>query len=155
MLCYNLNMALISNRKAYFNYEILEKYEAGLVLVGHEVKAIRAGRGQMHGAYVVLLAGEAWLKGLTITPLQQNNVPKNYIAGRKVKLLLNKKELVRLYRDAGSAGNTLVPLGIYEKAGNLKCEIALVRGKKLHDKRESLKKRADEREIARDFKRHI
>lgn len=148
-------MSLISNRKAHFNYEILEKFEAGLVLEGHEVKAIRAGRGQMHGAYVVLLAGEAWLKGLSITPLQQNNIPKSYIVGRKVKLLFNKKELLQLYRDADSSGNTLVPLGIYEKAGKLKCEVALARGKKMHDKRESLKKRADDREIARDFKRHI
>lgn len=148
-------MSLISNRKAHFNYEILEKFEAGLVLQGHEVKAIRAGRGQMHGAYVTLLGGEAWLKGLTITPLQQNNVPKNYEAGRKIKLLLNKKELLQLYRDADSAGNTLVPLGIYEKSGNLKCEVALARGKKMHDKRESLKKKADDREIARDIKRHI
>lgn len=146
-------MALITNRKVSLNYEIIEKYEAGLVLEGYEVKAIRAGRGQMLGAYIVMRAGEAFLKGLTVTPLQQNNLPLNYTEGRTVKILLKKDEIKDLYKKVEGKGISLVPLSIYDNRGTLKCEIALVRGKKMHDKRATLKARDDKREIERTLKR--
>lgn len=145
-------MALVTNRKANFNYEIIEKYEAGLVLEGYEVKALRVGRGQMLASYVVLRAGEAFLKGLQVTPIQQNNLPVKYKEDRLVKILLNKKEIHEIYKKLESKGVTLIPLSIYDKGGKLKCEVALVRGKKVHDKRATLKARDDKREIERTLK---
>lgn len=146
-------MALVINKKAGFNYEIIEKYEAGLVLEGYEVKALRAGRAQLLGAYVTLRAGEAFLKGLHVTPIQQNNLPLSFKEERSIKILLNKNEIKELYKELDSKGVTLIPISIYDSKGTLKCEIALVRGKKLHDKRATLKARDDKREIARTLEK--
>ena len=131
--------AYIRNKKALFNYEVLERFEAGIVLAGHEVKAIRAGQGSLAGAYVILRGSEAFLVNATITPYQIANTPKDYAPERPRKLLLSHKELSHLERQLNTAGLTIVPLSLYNKGQKIKLEIALVRGKKKTDKREALK----------------
>ena len=142
----------IKNRKARFNYEILETFEAGLVLLGHEVKAIRAGKGKLEGAYVIIRGGEAFLVGSNITAYQPANAPKNYDGERVRKLLLSKKELAHLERQTETAHLTAVPLRLYNTGRKIKLEVALARGKKKHDKRESLKARDSKRDIQRTLK---
>lgn len=145
-------MAFINNKKALFNYEIIEKYEAGLVLEGYEVKALRAGRGQMNSAYISLLGGEVFLKGLSVTPIQLKNIPIAYKEARAIKLLLNINEIKDLYKKTETKGLTIVPISIYENKGKIKCEIAIVRGLKKQDKRQKIKEREDKIEIERTLK---
>ena len=142
----------ISNKKAHFNYEILETFEAGLVLFGYEVKAIRSGRGKLEGGHVVIRGKEAFLVGVSISYFQEANTPKNYDPERARKLLLSKKELAKLQREGEQAGLTIVPIKLYNNGRNVKLEIALVRGKKKADKRESIKKRDVKRDIDRILK---
>lgn len=145
-------MALVTNKKALFNYEIIDKYEAGLVLEGYEVKALRAGRGQINSAYISLLGGEVFLRGLVVTPIQLKNTPMSYKEGRTVKLLLNKDEIKDLYKKTEAKGVTIVPISIYESRGKIKCEMAIVRGLKKQDKRHKIKEREDKIEIQRTLK---
>jgi SsrA-binding protein len=142
----------ISNKKAHFNFEILETVEAGLVLSGAEVKAIRAGKGKLDGGHVVVRGGEAFLVGISISPYQEKNTPKSYDPERPRKLLLSKKELAHLGQESEQAGLTLVPLKLYNNGRNIKLEVALARGKKKTDKRETLKERDTKREIDRILK---
>ncbi len=138
------------NRKAHFNYEILEKFQAGLVLLGIEVKSIRLGHMQIAGSYVIFRNGELFLVGSTVSPYQPKNTPPEYNPQRSRKLLLQKKELSSLIGKVKERGLTLVPLSVYNtKAGKLKLEFALAKGKKKWDKREALKKREAQREIER------
>jgi SsrA-binding protein len=146
-------MALIDNKKAYFNYEILEKLEAGIVLQGFEVKSVRGGHGSLEGSYVAIDGNEAYLAGANIPPYQMNNTPAGYDARRRRKLLLAKRELAHLSGATGEKGFTIVPLAMYNKGRNIKLEIGLARGKKTHDKRQTIKKREAEREISRTLKR--
>lgn len=141
-----------TNRKAYFNYEILEKFEAGLKLLGPEVKSVKAGHFSLQGAYVRLQDQEAWLIQATIAPYQPKNIRFAYDPGRPRKLLLSKKELQYLQGKSREQGLTVVPLKVYNKRGQIKLEIALARGKGKADKREVLKKRATEREIQRELR---
>ena len=143
---------LIKNRKATFNYEILERFEAGAVLYGHEVKALRTGKASLAGAYIVLRDGEAYLKGATISPYQEANTPEEYDPERERKLLLGRKELAHLEKELNTAGLTIVPISWYSKNHKIKLEIALVRGKKMSDKRETIKKRESKRNIDRLLK---
>ncbi len=145
-------MAYISNKKAHFNFEILQDYEAGIVLYGHEAKAVRAGKGKLEGAHVVIRGGEAYLVGASISPYQETNTPKNYEPERARKLLLSKKELSELEVKGEQAGLTVVPLKLYNNGRKIKLEIALARGKKKTDKRETIKKRDTKREIDRILK---
>jgi SsrA-binding protein len=139
------------NRKAHFNYEILEKYEAGIELLGVEVKSVRGGRMSLEGSFVIVRGGEAYLVNADIPPYQPNNAPSNYDPLRNRKLLLTKKEMNELMK--GEKTNlTIVPLRAYNKGRKIKIEIALVKGKKKYDKRESIKKRDTEREIRRGYK---
>ncbi len=139
---------LIHNRKASFNYEILERFEAGLKLTGPEVKSLRKGQGALDGAYVTVRGGEAFLIGMFIPPYQVNN-QASYDPLRQRKLLLTKKELNAL---AGiEKGLTIVPISVYNKGRHVKIEIASVRGKKQFDKRETIKKRDVERDIRREY----
>lgn len=141
------------NRKAHFNYEILEKFQAGLVLLGNEVKSIKLGRIQIAGSYVVFRNGELFLVGSTVSPYQPNNTPSIYNPERSRKLLLQKKELNELIGKARERGLTLVPLSVYNTpAGKIKLEFALAKGKKKWDKREALKEREVDREIQRVLK---
>jgi SsrA-binding protein len=145
-------MALIENKKARFDYEILDRYEAGAVLLGHEVKALRAGKGSLEGARVGVRGGEAFLIGATIQPYQVGNTPKGYDVERSRRLLLSKKEIAVLAGAEGQKGLTIVPLKWYNSNRKLKLAIAVARHKKKYDKRASLKERDTKREIGRTLK---
>lgn len=145
-------VALIENKKAHFNYEIMERYEAGIELLGIEVKAIRAKHGSLEGAHVTVRGGEAYLIGMTINPYQPNNTPKGYEATKNRRLLLTKKEIAFLANAEAKKGLTIVPISVYNKQRKLKVEIAVVVKKKTHDKRETLKKRESERDVMREIK---
>ncbi|MFA5095418.1 MAG: SsrA-binding protein SmpB [Candidatus Paceibacterota bacterium] len=140
------------NRKARFNYEILEKYEAGIELLGVEVKSVRGGRMSLEGAFVIIRGGEAFLINSNIPPYQPNNVPKDYDPLRNKKLLLTKKEIATLAGSEKNKSLTIVPISVYNKGRKIKVGIALVKGKKKQDKRESIKKRETDREIRRELK---
>ena len=140
------------NRKAHFNYEILEKITAGIELLGFEVKAIKAGKITLDGAYVTIRGGEAFLIGTNITPIQPKNTPKDYDERRNRKLLLTKGEISRLAGMENQKGLTIIPLSVYNIGRKLKVELGIVRGKKKQDKRESIKKRESSREINRTLK---
>ncbi len=143
---------LAEHKKAWLNYEILDKFEAGLALTGQEVKSIRAGRARLEGAHVIVRGGEAYLVNASIPAYQIAGVSPSYNAEAPRKLLLNRKELDVLTGKEHTHGLTIVPLALYSKGRLLKLSIALAKGKKKHDKRESLKKREHERDIAREMK---
>ena len=145
-------MSLIDNKKVHFNYEILERYEAGIELLGVEVKSLRAKKGSLEGSHIVVRGGEAFLVGATIQPYQANNSAKNYEPARNRRLLLTKKEIALLTDYESKKGLTIVPLAVYNKSRKIKIEIAVVRGKKTHDKRETIKKREAERDVMREIK---
>lgn len=145
-------MSLVQNKKAYFNYEILEKMEAGIELLGFEVKSLKNGGGSLDGAHVTIRGREAYVTGMQISPYQPKNTPKEYDPIRNRRLLLTKKEIDKLSGAEGQKGLTIVPLSVYNKGNKLKVEIGVVRGKKKYDKRESIKKRDTEREIRRNLK---
>lgn len=144
--------AYVSNKKIARDYEILDTFEAGIVLSGSEVKSLRAGQGSLEGAYVVVRDGEVFLLGATIPPFQSTNVPKEYDPERTRTLLLSKKEIETLYCESEQRGLTIVPIKFYNKSRKLKLEIALVRGKKKHDKREDIKARDTKRDLERTMK---
>ncbi|MBP9759848.1 MAG: SsrA-binding protein SmpB [Candidatus Pacebacteria bacterium] len=143
---------LLKNKKATFNYEILETFHAGIELFGHEVKSLRASRGKLDGAHVLVRGGEAYIVGMSIQPYQPGNMPKDYEAERPRRLLLTKKELTALIGIEATKGLTLIPISCYTKNRLMKVEIASVRGKKQYDKREDIKKRDTEREMRRVLK---
>lgn len=136
------------NKKARFDYEIMETFEAGLVLTGSEVKSIRDRSVQLKDSYITFKGNEAFLQNAHISEYKASSY-NNHTPERLRKLLLNRSELEEIYADIREKGYSCVPLKIYFKAGRAKLEIALVRGKKLHDKRESIKKKDVQREISR------
>ena len=140
------------NRKAGFNYEILEKFQAGLVLNGQEVKSIKSGRIHLAGSYVVAREEELFLVGATIPPYQPNNAPRDYNSERSRKLLLNKKEITYLIGKVKERGLTLVPLRVYSMKAKIKLEFGLGKGKREYDKREKIKKRDAGRDMERALK---
>lgn len=144
---------LLDNKKARFDYEILETFEAGLVLKGWEVKSLKNKMGSLAGSRVIIRGSEVFLVGFDIPVYQPNNMPSNYEEKRTLKLLLNKKEIKYLDGKLTQKGLTIVPLKCYTKNNQIKVEIVLVQGKKKFDKREKIKKRDTERDIAREFKR--
>jgi len=139
------------NKKAGFDYNILEKYEAGIVLFGQEVKSIKTGHINLSGSYVSLRGEEPYLIGVKVPPYQPNNAGADYNQERERKLLLNKKEINYLIGKANQKGFSLIPLKIYEKNGRIKLEFGLAKGKKKYDKKEKIKKRDTERETAREL----
>lgn len=143
-------MSLITNRKVSLNYEILEKYVAGIELFGYEVKSLRKSHGSLDGARVTIRGGEAFVINMTIPPYQEGNTPKEYTPDRPRKLLLQKSEILDLGNAESTKGLTIVPLSVYNKGSVLKLDIAIVRGKKKYDKRETIKKRDIERETQRE-----
>lgn len=145
-------MSLIEHKKARLNYEILEEIEAGLELLGPEVKALRAKLGKLEGSHVVVRDGEAYLVGSHIPPYQAANTPKGYDADRTRKLLLTKGQIADVAQYEGQKGLTIVPLRVYNKGRVLKIAIGVARGKKLYDKRAALKERDTKREIDRSLK---
>jgi len=145
-------MSLVQNKKAYFNYEILEKIEAGIELLGFEVKSLKRGQGSLEGSHITVRGNEAFVISMQIPPYQPANTPKDYDPLRNRRLLLTKKEIESLSEPENQKGLTIVPLSVYNKGRKLKIEIAIVRGKKKYDKREIIKKRDTEREIRRTLK---
>ena len=139
---------IAQNRKARHEYEILQRLEAGVVLLGTEVKALRAGRVNLGDSYAEFKGGELWLVKLHIGPYDMAN-RMNHEPFRRRKLLLNRREIRKLLPRLEEGGKTLVPLKLYFKHGLVKAEIALARGKKLHDKREDKAKRDADRQIAK------
>jgi len=142
-------MTISDNRKAFFDYFIEERYEAGLVLEGWEVKAIRAGRAQIKEGYVVIRDGALYLIGAHISPLNSASTHIHPDTTRTRKLLLHAAEISKLIGRVEQRGFTLVPLNLHYKGGLVKCEIGLAKGKKQYDKRETEKNRDWEREHAR------
>jgi SsrA-binding protein len=138
---------IAENRRARFDYDILETFEAGIELLGHEVKSAKGGRMQIAGARVLVRRGEAWLVNSHIPPYQPKNTPADYEEDRSRRLLLTKGEIRRLTGALQEKGRTLVPLRAYVKRGFIKLELGLGRARKKSDKRELLKKRAHEREM--------
>jgi SsrA-binding protein len=140
------------NRKARFDYEILFKYETGIELLGTEVKSVRGGQMSLEGAFVIVRGGEAFLINSNIPPYQAKNAPKDYDSLRNRKLLLTKKEIAELAGSEKNKSLTIVPISVYNKNRKIKVGIALVKGKKKFDKRETLKKRDTDRELRREYK---
>jgi SsrA-binding protein len=139
---------IATNRKAFFNYEVLDRVEAGISLVGTEVKSIREGGFNFRDSYVDFRNGELFLVGCRIGPYSHGNL-QNHPEDRVRKLLLHKREILKLGGKATERGLTLVPLKAYLKGGRVKVEIGLARGKKTHDKRESIKRKDIERDTRR------
>lgn len=140
------------NKKARFNYELGDRFEAGLVLTGTEVKSLRLGKASLTEAYARIKNGEGWLMGCQIQAYPFASYD-NHEPTRPRKLLLHKRELRRLAAKVDQQGYSLIPLALYFKRGRAKVEVALAKGKKRYDKRAALKKRDQEREIARSFRR--
>ncbi len=137
------------NSKAFFNYEILETFSAGLELLGFEVKSVREGKMNLAGTHVTVRGGEGYLIGADIPAYQPKNAPRDYDSKRTRKILLSKKELEKLADAEGTKGLTIVPLSVYNKGRFLKVDVAIARGKKKFDKRQSIKKRDVERDLKR------
>jgi SsrA-binding protein len=144
---------LLENKKAYFDYEVLEIFEAGLALRGWEVKSIKNKQGSLSGGRVIMRGEEAFLVGLNIPPYQANNLPGDFEPQRTIKLLITKKEIKYLEGKAQEKGLTIIPLKLYTRARKIKLAFGLCRGKKKFEKREKIKKRETAREIERFFKR--
>ncbi|MBI5754974.1 SsrA-binding protein SmpB [Candidatus Peregrinibacteria bacterium] len=144
---------IAKNKKAYFNFEILEKMEAGIVLTGAEIKAVRGNRINLKGSYVAILRGEAWVENIHIAKYPYATLT-DYEPKRKRKLLLRKKEIQKLALQSEIKGVTIVPLEVILKNNFAKIVIGLVRGKKKYDKREVIKKRQEEREIQKSIKKY-
>ena len=140
-------MKPIINKKAYFNYEILETFQAGIVLIGQEVKSIKNGRISLAGSYIILKEEEFFLIGANVPPYQPKNAPRDYDPKRFRKLLLKKSEIKYLIGKSRQMGLTLIPLKVYTKQQKIKLEFGLAKGKKKVDKREKIKKGEIEREI--------
>ena len=140
-----------TNRKAFHNFSILETYEAGLVLKGTEVKSLRESQVNFKDCYASIEKGEAWLIGCHITPYHHGS-DANHDPERRRKLLLHQREINRLVGKIAERGLTLIPLRLYFKDGRAKLELGLARGKKLHDKRESIREREVRREMAKEVR---
>ncbi len=145
--------ALIQNKKVYFDYEVLEKFEAGIELFGFEVKSLKAKHGSITGARALIRGNEAFVVNMEIPAFQSHNIHTKYEPDRTRKLLLKRKELSYLAGKSQQRGLTIVPISVYTKKSLIKIEIGLVKGKKKFDKRETIKRRETERKIEREMKR--
>jgi SsrA-binding protein len=144
--------SIISNKKAYYEYSILEKFIAGIKLVGSEVKSIRAGKASIVEAYCFIANDEIFIKGMHIAEHKEGGKHNNHTPIRDRKLLMNKKEIVKLKQQISQKGLTIVPLEvILTNTGFIKLEIGLAKGKNLHDKRESIKEKDLKRELERNL----
>jgi SsrA-binding protein len=142
---------ICNNKKAYHDYFIEEKLEAGLVLQGTEVKSLRAGKANLNDSFMLVRDGEAFLHNLHISPYEFGN-RQNHQVDRNRKLLLHRKQIDRLYGRIREQGYSIVPLRMYFKDGLVKVEIGLAKGKKLYDKREDMKKKDSQRELSHALK---
>lgn len=143
---------LVSNRVAYHNYEVLDTLEAGIALLGTEIKSLRDGGGNLQDSYVTIKGGEAWLRQSSIAPYKFGNI-HNHEEKRERKLLLHKTEIGRLKKESEVKGLSLIALSFYlNKKGWVKVKIGVCKGKKMHDKRHALKKREQDREVQKTLK---
>lgn len=142
---------LISNRKATFNYEILETFEAGILLHGTEIKSLRANGGSLQDAYLKIINNEIWLIGCHIAPYTYGNI-YNHEERRERKLLMHKREIATLKTASAEKGLALIPLSFYLVKGRVKVKIAVAKGKKIGDKRSTIKERDDKRQIEQAMK---
>lgn len=147
-------MTIVDNRKAFHDYFVEERYEAGIMLEGWEAKAIRAGRVQLKEAYVIVSNGEIFLFGAHISPLLSASSHVTPINVRTRKLLLHAEEIKKLISKVDRSGYTLVPINLHYLKGRIKCEIGLAKGKKQHDKRATERERDSQREAASAMKTH-
>jgi SsrA-binding protein len=145
---------IVNNRHAFHEYHVIDKYEAGIVLQGTEVKSVMAGRIQLKDSYVTVRDGEVWLMNAHISPYSHGN-RENHDPLRTRKLLLHRREIERLEKETTQKGMTLVVTRIYWKSGRIKFEIGVARGKKLYDKRETEMKRTIERETRQQLKEKL
>jgi len=143
---------VIKNKKATFNFKVLEKIEAGVELLGFEVKSLRSGNASLDGSYVIVQKGEVFLKNAFIAPYQEKNTPDSYDPRRLRRLLLRKSQILDLLEKKKGSSLTFIPLMWYNKKRKIKLEIAIAQGKKKHDKRESIKRRDQERDVGRKLK---
>ena len=143
---------LAENKKAYFNYEILKKFEAGVSLIGQEVKSLKTRGVNLAGSYVIIKDSEVFWIGAKISPYQPKNAPPDYNPERSRKLLLKKSEIQYLIGKAKQKGLTLIPLRVYTKNGKIKLEFGIAKGRRKFDKRELIRKREIERELKRELK---
>ena len=149
-----IKMKILSeNRKAFYEYNILEKFEGGLVLLGQEVKSIKTGHINLSGSYIIIKQEEPFLVGTKVPPYQPKNMKSDYNEERDRKVLLTKKEITYLLGKSKQKGFSLIPLQIFEKNGKVKIAFGLAQGKKKHDKKEKIKRRDIERETRRDLAR--
>src|SRR3989338_8011473 len=146
-------MVIVENKRVHLDYVILEEIEAGLELLGFEVKSLRAGRGSLKGARVVARGGEAYLVGATIPAWQIANAPKSFDPERTRRLLLSEKEIANIASAEGQQGLTIIPLSVYNRGRVLKLGLAIVRGKKKADKRQSIRAREEKRAAERTLKK--
>ena len=145
-----MSQVSINNKKARFEYEILETYTAGMVLLGSEIKSVRQGKASIKEAYCFMENGELFIRNMNISPYEEAG-QQNHEPTRIRKLLLNASELKKIERKLRDAGLTIVPLKVFLSSGGwAKMDIALARGKKLHDKREDIRKKDEKRQMARD-----
>lgn len=142
----------VDNNKAYYNYEISERFEAGIVLLGSEVKSIRTGKATLQGSYVVIKDNEAYLIGASIAPYQPNNTSSDYDPQRSRKLLLKRSEIEKLIGKTKEKGQALIPLKLFGKSAKIKLEFGIGKGKKKTDKRQTIKKRESDIQIERELK---
>ena len=143
---------LAKNKKAFFNYQILEKFEAGISLIGQEVKSIKSGKISLEGSYIVIKEEVPYLIGCKIPPYQPKNAPSDYRPERARGLLLKKTEIKYLIGKSKQKGLTLIPLSVYNKKGIVKLEFGLGKGMKKIDKKELIKKREIDRELKRELR---
>ena len=147
-------MSIVDNKKAFHDYFIEERYEAGMVLEGWEVKSIRAGRAQLKEAYVIIRNAEIFLFGAHISPLPTASTHVSPDPVRTRKLLLKSEEIKRLIGKVERAGYTLLPLNLHYQRGRIKCEVGFAKGKKQHDKRDTERERDAKREVDRAMKQN-
>lgn len=152
MVCFFCMKPLVQHKRARFDFELLDTYEAGIELAGHEVKAVRASRAVLDGAHVIVRGSEAYLVGAQIAPYQGANTPAGYDPEQPRRLLLSREQIAELANASEQRGLTVVPIMMYNKGRYIKLSIAIARGKKKADKRETLKARDTKREIERTLK---
>lgn len=154
MVVYFGNMGqIVKNKKAYFEYHILEEYVAGIQLVGSEVKSIKNSQVSIAESYCYITENQAFIKGMNVAEYKQSGKFTNHEPTRERRLLLNKKEIIKIEAELAQKGLTLIPLGIFTTAtGLIKMKIGLARGKKLYDKRQSIKEKDIKRDLDRKFK---
>lgn len=143
---------LVSNKKAKFDFNFISSFDAGVSLLGYEVKALRNGKGSLSGSYVIIRGKEAFIVGMDIPPYQPKNTPEGYDSRRLRRLLLNRKEISELIGHEKAKGESIIPKRVFLKNNKIKIELGIAKGKKKFDKRETIKKRETDRNINRILK---